>query len=86
MASWNWRFCQALIAWLLLFLAVDGGWSDWSDWSQCSYDCGWKGGEQTATRTCTNPPPSNGGRDCTGDSEKKQVCNKFKCGKSIDFS
>ncbi|XP_067656112.1 SCO-spondin-like isoform X2 [Haliotis asinina] len=48
---------------------TDGGLSTWTQWSipQCSVTCG-----QTATRTvtrtrsCTNPVPSDGGRDCTG--------------------
>lgn len=38
--------------------AVNGG---WSNWSSCSASC-----EGTRTRTCTNPPPSNGGAFCTG--------------------
>lgn len=34
---------------------VDGG---WSDWSACA--------NGIQTRTCTNPAPSNGGKDCVG--------------------
>ncbi|CAH3021140.1 unnamed protein product, partial [Porites evermanni] len=44
-------------------LAIDGGYTDWSA-SDCSVTCG--GGTQTLTRTCTNPPPSNGGKNCSG--------------------
>lgn len=40
---------------------VDGG---WSDWSVCA------DGKQT--RTCTNPAPANGGKDCVG--EAVQSC------------
>lgn len=40
---------------------VDGG---WSAWSACI--------NSKQTRTCTNPVPSNGGKDCLGASE--QVC------------
>ena len=46
-----------------IFLAIDGGYTDWSA-SECSVTCG--GGTQTLTRTCTNPPPSNGGKNCSG--------------------
>ena len=37
---------------------VDGG---WSAWSECSKKCG-KG---KITRTCTNPKPAHGGKDCS---------------------
>ncbi|XP_067938764.1 ectin-like [Watersipora subatra] len=49
---------------------VDGHWSSWSSWSYVS-------GSQVSnyylrkrTRTCTNPPPSCGGRYCYGDSQQ----------------
>jgi len=38
---------------------VDGG---WSPLSACSKAC--NGGTQT--RTCSNPAPANGGKDCVG--------------------
>lgn len=41
---------------------IDGGWSDWSP-TPCTCP-----GEQT--RTCTNPPPANGGADCSGPSSQ----------------
>ncbi|MFO0456605.1 MAG: thrombospondin type-1 domain-containing protein, partial [Alphaproteobacteria bacterium] len=49
---------------------VDGG---WSDWSACSPSCG----DGTQTRTCTNPPPSGGGANCSGPSS--QSCNNGPC-------
>ncbi len=60
--------------------AIDGGYTEWSA-SECSVTCG--GGTQTLTRTCTNPPPSNGGKDCSelGPAEKTQECNTQKCRK-----
>mmetsp|Transcript_25550 Transcript_25550/g.35484 ORF Transcript_25550/g.35484 Transcript_25550/m.35484 type:complete len:602 (+) Transcript_25550:166-1971(+) len=50
---------------------VDGG---WSDWSECTKSCGWDGMQK---RTCTEPPPSGGGRDCLG--PKARVCNRRRC-------
>ena len=39
--------------------------------------CG--GGTQERTRTCTNPPPAHGGKDCDGDSKEEQDCNTEPC-------
>ena len=49
---------------------LDGG---WSSFGACSKRCG--GG--TETRTCSNPAPANGGKDCVGDGTK--VCNTQGC-------
>ena len=59
--------------------AVDGGYTDWSECSECSVTCG--GGTQVLKRTCTNPPPSNGGKDCSdlGPAERVMFCNEQKC-------
>ena len=61
-------------------LAIDGGYTDWSA-SECSVTCG--GGTKKFTRTCTNPPPSNGGKDCSelGQDEKTEECNTQACRK-----
>ena len=58
--------------------AVDGGYTDWSE-SKCSVTCG--GGVKTLTRSCTNPPASNGGKDCSqlGPAKKTVPCNEQKC-------
>ncbi|XP_001631794.2 uncharacterized protein LOC5511370 [Nematostella vectensis] len=56
---------------------VNGGWSAYSSWSSCTKSCG--GGTQTRTRTCTNPKPSNGGRDCRGDPKKTRKCGIAPC-------
>merc|ERR1712150_231959 len=45
----------------------------WSDWSACTKSCG--GGTQA--RTCSDPMPANGGKDCVGDGTK--VCNTQSC-------
>ncbi|XP_065190216.1 A disintegrin and metalloproteinase with thrombospondin motifs adt-1-like isoform X2 [Sycon ciliatum] len=55
--------------------AVDGAWSSWSSWSSCSATCG-TGGQETRTRTCSNPAASNGGKECEGDDEQQQDCQQ----------
>ena len=49
---------------LLYLTEIDGGYSEWSSWSQCSTTCG--DGHRSRGRSCTNPPPSGGGKDCAG--------------------
>ncbi|XP_058943143.2 probable endochitinase [Pocillopora verrucosa] len=56
---------------------VDGGWSDWSVWGPCTVTCG--GGTQARNRSCTNPPPSNGGKKCTGPDTETQQCQTMIC-------
>ena len=46
------------------FFLVDGGWSDWLKVTSCSTTCG--EGVITQQRTCTQPSPSCGGRECSG--------------------
>ncbi|XP_062621236.1 A disintegrin and metalloproteinase with thrombospondin motifs adt-1-like isoform X2 [Saccostrea cucullata] len=57
--------------------AVDGGWSAWGAWNKCSVTCG--GGVESRTRNCSNPPPANGGNQCTGDSSEARTCNTGDC-------
>ncbi|XP_062578075.1 coadhesin-like [Saccostrea cucullata] len=56
---------------------IDGAWSAWSRYSTCSVSCG--GGNRERNRTCNNPEPSNGGRDCTGNSTMSETCNTSIC-------
>ena len=63
----------------LLVCVVNGDYSDWGPYGKCSKTCG--GGMQTRKRTCTNPPPANGGDDCNGlgpDSSTRE-CNNQEC-------
>ncbi|XP_046373386.2 hemicentin-1-like isoform X1 [Haliotis rufescens] len=49
---------------------INGGFTQWSEWTDpsCGITCGSTGSlNRTRTRTCTNPVPSNGGQDCSGD-------------------
>lgn len=59
----------------IVFLSVNGGWSTWSPWSQCSHPCMIK----MRTRECTNPPPENGGLNCTG-----TKVEQFPCGSAVE--
>uniref|UniRef100_A0A8C9FTH0 Complement component C7 n=1 Tax=Pavo cristatus TaxID=9049 RepID=A0A8C9FTH0_PAVCR len=47
---------------------VDGRWSCWSSWSSCS------GERKTRSRTCNNPSPSGGGKDCIGEQHESRPC------------
>ena len=74
--------CTALnIAFFLSFVffknVVDGNWTDWKAWEKCPVTCG--GGIQSRRRTCSNPPPSNGGKDCEGSGVATRSCNELPC-------
>jgi hypothetical protein len=56
---------------------VDGRWSSWGRWSSCSKTCG--KGEQRRVRTCTDPPASSGGRECTGERFQNNICFLRRC-------
>uniref|UniRef100_A0A1A8U0W5 Sema domain, seven thrombospondin repeats (Type 1 and type 1-like), transmembrane domain (TM) and short cytoplasmic domain, (Semaphorin) 5B n=1 Tax=Nothobranchius furzeri TaxID=105023 RepID=A0A1A8U0W5_NOTFU len=56
---------------------VSGSWSCWSTWSQCTSSCG--GGHYQRTRTCSSPPPANGGDICIGLHTEEALCNTHPC-------
>merc|ERR1711881_269332 len=58
-------------------LAVDGAESEWGAWDTCSVSCG--GGTQSRKRTCTNPAPAYGGKDCAKALSEEQACNPDPC-------
>ncbi|XP_041376992.1 coadhesin-like [Gigantopelta aegis] len=71
------RTCNTNIA---CAVAVNGGWSDWKNpisVSGCSVTCGSGTRNFRLSRTCDNPPPSNGGRQCSGSttSTVTRTCN-----------
>ncbi|XP_052276440.1 coadhesin-like isoform X2 [Dreissena polymorpha] len=55
----------------------NGNWADWSSWSSCTITCG--STSQTRTRTCTNPPPANHGKNCIGPSTDYTSCVRDSC-------
>ena len=70
------HFACLLIARTALCL-VDGAWTDWAQWGSCTKTCG--GGRRSRSRTCDNPKPANGGKECFGDSGDFGDCNVDDC-------
>ena len=62
---------------VIFFLSVDGGFSEWSKYSKCPVTCG--GGEQERTRSCTNPAPAHGGKECVGPKKEVKKCGQDPC-------
>ncbi|KAL3852080.1 hypothetical protein ACJMK2_015767 [Sinanodonta woodiana] len=63
---------------------IDGNWGAWSSWTSnatCSLTCGTGVKTETRNRTCSNPVPQNGGRQCNGTSTENQTsaCNTNLC-------
>lgn len=58
---------------------IHGGYSQWSNFSECTLTCG--GGRKTRVRTCTEPTPQHGGRDCQrfGSTNETRRCNTQFC-------
>lgn len=65
------RFCN------LQACKVNGNWSKWSPWSWCDRSCG--GGRSVRSRTCSSPPPKNGGKECAGEKYQARICNPKPC-------
>ncbi|KAM4852531.1 A disintegrin and metalloproteinase with thrombospondin motifs 14 [Thomomys bottae] len=55
----------------------DGGWSSWTKFGSCSRSCG--GGVRSRSRSCDNPFPAYGGRQCSGPTFEYQICNSEEC-------
>eukprot|EP00105_Crassostrea_gigas_P025267 XP_011445797.1 PREDICTED: coadhesin [Crassostrea gigas] len=63
---------------------VNGSWSvygPWGKFSECSKTCGAGAQSRYRHRTCNNPKPQYGGRNCTGPSIKPETspCNTNPC-------
>jgi hypothetical protein len=63
----------------LCTIFTDGNWADWSEWDSCSSTCG--EGNQTRVRTCTNPVPHFGGKDCSDTNTETEIkpCSTDTC-------
>ncbi|XP_059151468.1 hemicentin-1-like [Physella acuta] len=55
-----------------LNVVVHGEYSSWGPWGHCSASCG--RGEHSRVRSCDNPRPENGGRNCVGPSVEVSSC------------
>ncbi|XP_028915155.1 A disintegrin and metalloproteinase with thrombospondin motifs 14 [Ornithorhynchus anatinus] len=55
----------------------DGSWGSWTKFGSCSRTCG--GGVRSRSRSCNNPPPAYGGRQCPGATYDYQICNSEEC-------
>lgn len=62
---------------ITIIVRVDGGLSNWLPWEPCNAECGY--GVQVRKKTCTNPAPANGGRDCYGKREESRRCRTRSC-------
>ena len=58
------------------FTVVDGQWSHWT-YFPCGVSCG--KGQRNRTRTCTNPSPLGGGKDCSGTGLETLDCYNPPC-------
>ncbi|XP_048741741.1 A disintegrin and metalloproteinase with thrombospondin motifs 4-like isoform X2 [Ostrea edulis] len=63
---------------------VDGGWTDFgtfTNWTSCNVTCGGGTTTRKQVRTCTNPAPVHGGKNCSGPRVKieKKDCNLNPC-------
>ncbi|XP_044010870.1 netrin receptor UNC5B-a isoform X2 [Aphidius gifuensis] len=65
---------QAIIDAEIKNQGIDGGWSKWSAWSVCGRDC-----TQIKTRSCNEPSPSIGGKNCQGRDTQINNCTGGLC-------
>ena len=69
---------EIVMSCILVFpFSVDGKFTLWTSWGQCSKTCG--SGIQTRFRSCINPPPANGGKDCMGPRNETRQCQITAC-------
>ena len=54
-----------------------GGWSGWGAWGACSETC--HGGTRSRSRSCDNPQPLHGGKDCAGANTDTTLCDNPHC-------
>ena len=65
----NEQFAYSLSGFMLRLYLVNGNWGAWG-----TFACNCATGLQKRARLCDDPPPSNGGDFCFGDSSQSNVC------------
>ena len=65
------------ITYTSLVSPLDGQWSQWSEWSACAKSCG--GSKVTRTRSCNDPPPQRGGKECPGEATESSFDCETPC-------
>ena len=80
----NWRvyskcYNVATYSFVTMSFSVDGNYTEWSEFQACSVTCG--KGIQARSRSCTNPPPQHGGKNCSsyGHPVETKECNLREC-------
>ncbi|XP_063443189.1 mucin-2-like isoform X2 [Mytilus trossulus] len=63
---------------------VNGEWDSfdvWSEWTECSKTCNSGMRFRSRKRTCTDPSPRFGGKNCVGSGIERatKICNNFEC-------
>ena len=53
---------------------LDSGWGSWNSWSSCLKTCG-EDVKKIRYRSCENPDPKYGGRDCPGANYEYGLCS-----------
>lgn len=71
-------------AFMFFCFIVDGGFTPFSNFSSCSKTCG--GGTQSRLRSCSNPEPQFGGKNCSGNYKETRECNTQPCPSKFDSS
>ena len=72
------RTCKNFLhSFQILFITVNGGWSDWTNWSECPVSCG--GAVKERSRACNSPTPQYGGENCDGDLTETAECGMSPC-------
>ncbi|XP_069105032.1 SCO-spondin-like [Argopecten irradians] len=56
---------------------IDGEWAAWNPWGTCTVSCG--NGTRSRIRSCSDPLPLNGGKQCPGTSSDFSECNTQDC-------
>ncbi|KAJ8312553.1 hypothetical protein KUTeg_009926 [Tegillarca granosa] len=63
---------------------VDGKWTQWTEWTPCSVTC--ENGIRLRNRSCSNPSPAFGGKDCNGVGAENKSCELGTWGTICDDS